>query len=696
MATLGCGQVLDVAGSAPGDAAAYAAQSPSSADGDIDIDAPWPSDGGARVASDAGPESAASDSATSQGAVDPAVSGQWSWQKCGSIAPTPLANQAQFLPSGELVVSYVDGSILVHSPGTWRPARQLAAANGNPATFGVSQDGTLLATGQIVGADASTGAPPPQVLLLSTADGSNVLDLVQPPECAMGALQFSAEGDYVFETGGSSTCIWRTFDGSLVAEMPGALSSAAIRMSQLVTVDNGASNQQTTQQALLTYTVPRAACAAPCPPPVQGPSVLLYVPTGWMVFPSMLRVSPRGDSVAGEVGSISTGSAGSALWSSDGSLAYSSFSQAGQNTVYSPAGERVLLTDRVVNVASSSVESVLTEQAVYDYYSAIDSSGRLAALSAPSDPVALFDVPSGEPLGVVGAIPIQTPPAQWPPGDMAASADGTHLLVGTTMWRIDPDFGQSNIVSIHLGRIILDDAFSPDGTEYAVSGDLFPGIESTDAGALVETPNPPPPAIPVSSGSDPCFATGVRLSPRNDWFLVGAYDSSVNVLNISDNTQVARLPTAACNGRAVFNADESLVVTTDPALYRVSDWSAVWSSAGVNNGGSVGGLWNDVQFRPNANEILVSHCGTVSCLHSLYSLTDGSVLRSLPELTGNRAKLSPEGNWVVSGTTLLHLPDGQQRVLDPAAVLASFVPNGDVIALLADNTLARYCRTSPK
>jgi hypothetical protein len=110
----------------------------------------------------------------------------------------------------------------------------------------------------------------------------------------------------------------------------------------------------------------------------------------------------------------------------------------------------------------------------------------------------------------------------------------------------------------------------------------------------------------------------------------------------------------------------------------------VWNSADADDTGRTGGLWDDVQIRPNADQVLVSHCGTASCLHALYSLTDGSMLRGLPELTANRAKFSPKGNWVVSGTTLLHLPDGQQRVLDPAAVLAAFVPNGDVIALLAE------------
>ncbi len=580
-------------------------------------------------------------------------------------------------------MSYVDGSILVHAANTWRPVRQLAAANGTPSPFGVSLDGTLLAT-------AST--QPLQLLLLSTADGSTVLDLVQPPECASQTFQFSAEGDYVFEAGGNSTCIWRTSDGSMVAEMPGALASAAIRMGQLIAVDNGASNEPTSEPALLTYAVPPAACASPCPPPVQGPSVPLELPPGGALRPFMLRVSPSGDSVAGELLAINSaggGSAGSALWSSDGTLAYSSFSQPAEATVFSPAGERVLLTDRVVNVAGAAVETLLTQQAIYDYYSAIDSGGRLALFSTPpSSQVALFDLPSGEPLGVVGAIP-QTPrAAPYDMTDMAASADGTHFLVGTMMWRIDPDFAQSNIVSIDQGAIRIDDAFSPDGTEYVVSGDRWGAIESTDTGALLEMPNPPP----ANVGQSPCFVTGARLSPHNDWFLVGAYDNSVSVLTIRDNTQLARLPTASCNARAVFNADETLVVTTDPALYRVSDWSVVWNTANVEAGMGAG-LNEDVQIRPNANEVLVSHCGTATCEHALYSLTDGSMLRTLPELTNNRAKFSPEGNWVVSGTMLLHLPDGQQRVIDPAPVLAAFTANGDVIALHADNTLARYCRS---
>jgi len=54
---------------------------------------------------------------------------------------------------------------------------------------------------------------------------------------------------------------------------------------------------------------------------------------------------------------------------------------------------------------------------------------------------------------------------------------------------------------------------------------------------------------------------------------------------------------------------------------------------------------------------------------------------------------SPDGSWVVSGTTLLHLADNEQRVFDSLSVLATFAPNGDIIAVLTDNSLARYCLT---
>jgi hypothetical protein len=58
-----------------------------------------------------------------------------------------------------------------------------------------------------------------------------------------------------------------------------------------------------------------------------------------------------------------------------------------------------------------------------------------------------------------------------------------------------------------------------------------------------------------------------------------------------------------------------------------------------------------------------------------------------------RAAISPEGHWVISGGTALHLPSGQTRSFDPDALLSTFAPHGDIIAVRKDNSIARYCRS---
>jgi len=80
---------------------------------------------------------------------------------------------------------------------------------------------------------------------------------------------------------------------------------------------------------------------------------------------------------------------------------------------------------------------------------------------------------------------------------------------------------------------------------------------------------------------------------------------------------------------------------------------------------------------------------------SLLSVDTGAVLRGLPELQSPHPSFSPEGSWIVAGGTLLHLPSGDVRKLDPdlATTTALFTPDGDIIAGSADDVLTRYCRS---
>ena len=66
----------------------------------------------------------------------------------------------------------------------------------------------------------------------------------------------------------------------------------------------------------------------------------------------------------------------------------------------------------------------------------------------------------------------------------------------------------------------------------------------------------------------------------------------------------------------------------------------------------------------------------------------------------NRTDYDPGRDWLhqtthVAGKTLMHLPSGEMRTLAPDARVAAFAPNGDIIAVLADESLVRYCRQGP-
>jgi hypothetical protein len=139
-----------------------------------------------------------------------------------------------------------------------------------------------------------------------------------------------------------------------------------------------------------------------------------------------------------------------------------------------------------------------------------------------------------------------------------------------------------------------------------------------------------------------------------------------------------------------------------PEVYRTSDWSLVWPAQIISetpppNLDAAQDLFRDVQFAPGGQALLVSRCdvpvGAIGCAHEIRAVSDGALIQQLPEIKGTRARFSGEGNWIVSGNTALHVPTSETVVFAPTAELSTFAPNGDIIAVLNDSTLARYCRT---
>jgi hypothetical protein len=119
------------------------------------------------------------------------------------------------------------------------------------------------------------------------------------------------------------------------------------------------------------------------PAPVQAAQIPLQAPAGWTsTNPDAVRISPQGDAVAAVSGEETGGTVGEAIWRFDGSLAYSSFVPNYGLPFFSPSGDRVLLADQVVDVASASLDFLLSDQAVLlasDTSSALDSTGRRLA-----------------------------------------------------------------------------------------------------------------------------------------------------------------------------------------------------------------------------------------------------------------------------------------------------------------------------
>ena len=218
-------------------------------------------------------------------------------------------------------------------------------------------------------------------------------------------------------------------------------------------------------------------------------------------------------------------------------------------------------------------------------------------------------------------------------------------------------------------------------------------------------PSPPP---PPEVGPGICLPVRLRFSPKMTWLAGNNYSRALDVFDVRDLSRgtapvpLVNLP-AGCDAVA-FSRDDRLMATSGAALYRTAPtadgWRKLWSEvvpAPPEDDRITNGVANDVSFSPDERQLLVSRCEETSggCVASLLDVDTGAVLRRLPDLQSAHPSFSPEGSWIVAGGTLLHLPSGDVRPLDPGVTTttALFTPDGDIIAGSADDVLTRYCRS---
>jgi WD40 repeat protein len=563
-----------------------------------------------------------------------------------------------------LAVLYDDGSVVFYPNKDDAAPRTLRLAGPPPGTIAFSPD-----AGRLVGV-AVGGA----VRVTDVATGSG-LDMEPNADCAGAHVRFSAEGDYVLAWD-RSLCVWQSRDGVLVTQLAGDFLSAAMTNGRILTEETGAQPNVKSWSLSGGDSLPVVLDPLPEDLPPEDPYYGV----------SSIEISPRGDSFA-----ASNSSDGMfRLWSADGKLVVSW--RAGGEPIYSESGALVLLGGEVFDVASQGhwANTAVDDHAV----SSIDETGlwvggveRLATRAESGDPGA---------RRVFGSLPAPSAVTSDLPTSISFSPDGTRLATstirGALLWRVASDFSASVPIRSVGGERPMEAAFSSTSGELVVSGDGGAIYSSGDGAERDQL------SLPSNQPSG-CIFWLASISPTGRWVTIGGTGATATVLARPGLQSVIALPTEHCGERASFNADETLLALPGPELYRTSDWSLIWPARIVSATTTGADIFRDVQFAPGEKALLVSHCadGAVAsndgCSHALYATADGTLIQSLPALTATRARFSAEGNWIVSGNTALHVPTSESVTFDPAATLSTFAPNGDIVAILNDNTIARYCRT---
>ena len=603
--------------------------------------------------------------------VDPAVSRRWSWHLCGQLASAGPDTAAVFAPDGTMIVRGQDGTIRVYDDrGTRRLGPDLSADSVISAP-----DGTplIVRAGRTIGL-FPIGATTPQ------------LELAVPAGAGCGQTYgFSGAGDYFLAHGGDggpgASCIWRVADGGFVASFPDNATQAAIRGQSLVTLQARADEQ--------VDLVTRDFAGN------ETGRLKLETRLEWFA-----RLSPAGDRVAAPYPDPT-------LWGSDGRplLVLQPNDVIGPLPVFTPSGDRVLMGDGVFQTADGARTATLpaANRLREARPLALSADGRRTIGSAYGR-AALFEVSApgftamlGPPLsGGAGAIPT-----------LAISRDSVlAVATGGTVFgvRLAPRLEDSpTLWSIFAGDSAFIAEISDDGQWASAAGDnraLYSALDGRKA-----WPSPPPPA------DGRCYGTQLRISPKGTWAAGTSYAGTMDVFALADTTRAAWSPVSvlptACREAAAFSRDEKTLATSNPSLYRLDSttgqWQRVWSQGHATSPGTItqdssDELLADVRFSPDETLLLASHCsvgvGPLTCTTTLYRAATGEVVQTLPALTAPRPSFSPEGSWIVAGSTLLHLPSGDTRPL-PASFPAKgavFTPDGDIVAGTEDGVLARFCR----
>ena len=598
--------------------------------------------------------------------VSPEESAKWTWSRCGTIpSSSPAVSAALSFDDRHVAVLDYAGAITVYDLQGVEPTSVLLNV-GAVSALAIAPRGTILSI---------TGNGTTNLVEYEHGVGYPGLEQSSGEPCSSEVTGFSSDGKYVFSYGSDEpACIWSTSDGSLFPRPPFPTVTMAVAGETVISVEPGATASQI---AIVTRDLTGAQLA----------SQLLDVSE-----PESVQLSPAGDRLValGSPARLIDVSTGADVVSRD-TTAYSvSFDSKGDLVCFSDGVFETATGTRVRDVPSVDPAWALT-------------SDGAAQLVTSWGNASLRRVDTGGFVRVFGA-PAQRQDSSVQAADLAISADGSLLVLQGLSWvsyglRVAENFEASSLAwSAFAGDAPSISDLSADGKWLAVSGDNRVLVDTSDGHVRW-------PAIPPESTR--CAGSQLRFSTSGKWAAGDSYQKTIDVFETAASetafpAPLVSLPAAGCIDALAFSRDEQLMATSGPELYTTgdheSDWKLRWSARVTPDRAPQGDLESEVRFSPDQQTLLVSHCeGGGGCSAELHALSDGSVIRPLPELTAPHPAFSSEGDWLVSGPTLLHLPSGRTVTLDPLSpertiTTAIFAPNGDIIAGADDLSVTRYCR----
>lgn len=614
--------------------------------------------------------------------VDAAVSAAYRYSECGQIDASARPVDATYAPDGSILVLEETGRLRLFPEGSNSGTTLIPAPTGGGATgFGLSSDGLSLVMYD-AGGRTWYGAADLQPIGAGTAELVRIDSPAEPVVPAGAVAESCAEQAYVTDsnvvmTADSDTvCVWESETGPLLGRYDrGAgrsdlvLASAfandgffTLDQDQLIHVDLGGEVAASFDLTGLFLPGIESNWQASFDPSARTLVLaFLHVEDGVDRSQRFVALDTLSGNVLWDVtfGSVETGPVPSFRFDPEGS---------------------------VVLVEQGPILS-LTDGAVVGHD--VSALGAIVALT----PGARRELRIGEQVGdwdleqqrvrqLYGSHTLWV-------GDVDVSPDGRHFASHgdwAVTWEVAPDFSRS--LPLFHGAAADESwyaALDPSGSTMTVSGDNIALFTRSGAGQY----GPPPAA-------GPCWSSAVwAFSPTGPW-AAGTHYGRLEVYDTRTLELAQTLPASNCGGAVAFSPDGSKLVTASLELFETEGWTKLWGpgdarpdTAVVSEGG--------VAFSPDAQEVTATRCRAHNqeCRATRYSAIDGALIAEVPELDGERIQYSPEGHWLVSKGRLFHIPTGTTLTLAEDVEVASFTPEGDLIAGVRDGSIRRYCRETP-